>query len=250
MLEQKIKSYRIKFSNANTFYCFSPPVMLATLAIETGLLLLILTKYRSTLLVKLAALTLFCLAGFQWAEYNVCTGTSLLTLNWSKVGFIFITLLPPLGVHMTHVIAKKKSILPKLAYALAGIWSVFFLLSPSVFDSTQCTGNYVIFQFDAMASYAYGLYYYGLLFVGMVASYNFSKSLANAKRSQALKEFMYGYLVFIVPTAIANTLRPETTDAIPSIMCGFAIVFALILALRVLPLALGEKSVDATIAKG
>ncbi len=197
------------------------------------------------MLVKLVAITLFCLAGFQWAEYNVCTSTSLLTLNWSKVGFVFITLLPPLGIHMTHVIAKKKSILPKLAYSIAGIWAALFLLSPSVFDSTQCTGNYVIFRFDEMASYAYGLYYYGLLFVGMVASYNFSKTLKNVKRSQALREFMYGYLVFIVPTAVANTLRPETTDAIPSIMCGFAVVFALILALRVLPLALSEQSAAA-----
>jgi len=53
---------------------------------------------------------------------------------------------------------------------------------------------------------------------------------------------MLGYLVFLVPTAIANTVRPETRAGIPSIMCGFAVIFALILGLYIMPLVSEKRS--------
>jgi protein-S-isoprenylcysteine O-methyltransferase Ste14 len=46
-----------------------------------------------------------------------------------------------------------------------------------------------------------------------------------------------GYLVFLIPTAIAYSINPATRRGIPSIMCGFAVLFALILALYLLPRA-------------
>jgi len=44
-----------------------------------------------------------------------------------------------------------------------------------------------------------------------------------------------GYLVFLIPTALANSVKPETRRGIPSIMCGFAVLYAIILALYILP---------------
>jgi hypothetical protein len=36
---------------------------------------------------------------------------------------------------------------------------------------------------------------------------------------------------------VANTVKPETRQGIPSVMCGFAVLFALILAGYILPRA-------------
>ena len=48
---------------------------------------------------------------------------------------------------------------------------------------------------------------------------------------QAMRGMVVGYLVFMVPTITANALNPSTLEGLPSIMCGFAVIFAVILAL-------------------
>lgn len=230
-----------KKQKSTTFYCFSPSIMLATLFVELGLATYAFIRYRADTVTKLAILLLICLAGFQWAEYNVCMGSSLMGVDWSKLGYVFITLLPPLGLHIVHEIAGKKSVVvPHASYALALLWTSYFLMSPTAFAGNECTGNYVIFQLNQTASYAYGLYYYGFLLLAMTLAYQWMKK-AKQNRKLALRNFMIGYLAFIIPTAMVNTLKPSTTDGIPSIMCGFAVLFAVVLGLRVLPLVATQK---------
>ncbi len=55
------------------------------------------------------------------------------------------------------------------------------------------------------------------------------------KKLEAVRALILGYLVFLVPTAISNTVEPSSRAGIPSIMCGFAVIFALILVIYVLP---------------
>ena len=45
------------------------------------------------------------------------------------------------------------------------------------------------------------------------------------------------YLAFLLPTTTINLLAPETLAGIPSIMCGFAVLMALILLGKITPLA-------------
>ena len=64
-------------------YCFSPPVMLATLAIEITLAIYTFWRYKLNAVTRIAMALLICLALFQWAEYNVCEGTIFLdSLGW------------------------------------------------------------------------------------------------------------------------------------------------------------------------
>jgi len=44
-----------------------------------------------------------------------------------------------------------------------------------------------------------------------------------------------GYAAFILPTTAFNIIDPTTTRGIPSIMCGFAVIFAVALVAKVLP---------------
>ncbi len=222
------------------FNCFTPPVMLATIIIEISLATYALWRYKLSNLTRLVAVFLIALATFQVAEYFVCTSASH-GEQWSRLGFIAITALPPIGLHLMHMLANKPNRkLVVAGYASMVAFSVFFLLAQNTFNGHQCTGNYVIFQFSQNVTGIYSLYYYAWLLVGIGLGIHWANELhdkgkAQLKRLQSVRALVAGYFVFLVPTAVANTIRPETRRGIPSIMCGFAVLLALILVLYILP---------------
>jgi hypothetical protein len=226
------------------FNCFSPPVMLATLTIETILAIYTLWRYKMTELTRLIVAMLVGLAAFQLAEYNVCTHFSHHPVGWSRFGFIMITALPPLGVHIMHALARKPGRwLVIFAYATMAAFMAFFLLSTTAFTGHQCTGNYVIFQFSPKVTGLYSVYYYGWLLTGIFLGGRWAsalmkqKGLAARRKLEAIRGLIIGYFIFLVPVAVVNTIRPSTRQGIPSIMCGFAVLLALTLSFYILPRA-------------
>ncbi len=233
------------------FNCFSPPIMLATLVTETFLALYTVWRYKMTTLTRLAVTTLVALAIFQLSEYFVCTGYGMKAEQWSRVGFVAITVLPALGLHILHQLANKP--IGRLiigAYGSMTIFIVAFLAYSAAFIGHQCTGNYVIFQIGAdQLGGAYYVYYFGWLFTAITLGVHWANQLqdkgkAARKQLEAVKGLVAGYLVFLVPVAVANIVNPMSRQGIPSIMCGFAVIFALILTLYVLPRAAQQKQED------
>jgi hypothetical protein len=227
--------------------CFSPPVMVATLIIELGLFAYTVWRYKLTVVTRLALLAVAALAIFQASEYQVCTGFGLNAENWSRLGYVAITTLPPLGLHIMHVLAGKPGRrLVVAGYALMAGFIIYFLSYHAAFIGYQCTGNYVIYQIGKGPSIAYGLYYYSGLFTAIGLGVKWANEVLRSSKSQRAKSqaklqtiqaLIIGYLVFLVPTALANSVNPESRRGIPSIMCGFAVLFALILVLYILPRA-------------
>lgn len=221
--------------------CFSPPVMLATFLIEMALAGLMLWRYKMNNAARIIVVALVCLATFQLAEYFVCGGVG--PVGWSRIGYVAITALPPLGLHLMYVLAgKKKYKLPIFAYVTMVGFMIYFVAIESAFRGQECTGNYVIFQLGERASIMYGFYYYGWLLAALSLGMRWVGQLQGVVkeikiRRRTIKALMIGYAVFLVPTAVANSINPETRRGIPSIMCGFAVLFALILALYILPMA-------------
>jgi hypothetical protein len=226
----------------NTFYCFSPPVMIATFAIEIALALYTIWRYRQSTAMRLAVALLGFLALFQLAEYFVCGGLGVNARGWSRVGYVAITMLPPLGLHLLHVVAGKSGrYLVRMAYVSAAAFMVYFLLDPGVFASHGCSGNYVIFRIGEQQAWAYSAYYFGWLVISIFLGFAWASWLVRQKTGRANQKFnailglIGGYMVFLVPTATVNAINPETTAGIPSIMCGFAVLFAILLVTYVLP---------------
>ncbi len=223
--------------------------MVATLVIELSLAAYTIWRYKMSTVTRLITALLVALATFQLAEYYVCTGGSHAE-QWSRLGFVAITALPPMGLHLMHVIAGKPNRkLVGFGYGTMVGFSAFFLASQAAFIGHQCTGNYVIFQFSPNVTGAYGMYYYGWLLAGIGLGFHWVNELREQgkfylKRLESVRALVAGYFVFLVPTAIANTIRPETRRGIPSVMCGFAVLLALILALYILP-RMAEKKTPA-----
>ena len=138
----------MKRSSSTTLFCFSPPVMLATMIIELALAAYALWRYRADTLVRIFVAMFVFLAIFQWAEYNICEGAwGLSSLDWARVGFASITILPALGLHAILVIAGvRKRHWIYAVYAVAAIFMAFFLFVDRGMGSQVCQGNYVIFD--------------------------------------------------------------------------------------------------------
>lgn len=221
--------------NRSTFYCFSPPIMIATCLIELGLLAYSLWKYRWTPIVRLIGLLFLLLAVFQAAEFMVCTGSAG-GVQWSRLGFVAITLLPPLGIHALATVHKQpRHLVVYLAYATSAVFVAYFALAANSFNGHHCLGNYVIFQVNSNLTWLYIMYYYGWVLTGMYLGWKWGRATKQRPIRQALYGFTWGYAAFMVPTATVNVLDSTTTNGIPSIMCGFAVLFAIVAGAWVLP---------------
>lgn len=218
----------------NRLYCFSPPVMLATLVIEFSLAIYTVWRYKMTKVSRLAVVTLTALGAFQLAEYMTCGGLGLTNTDWARFGYISITLLPALGIHMITAIAgKKKPWLVNAAYATCAAFVAYYAFHADAISSQACYANYAVFYTAHISSLFYGIYYYGWLLIGTWLALDWSNHIP--KRRVALRAMALGYLVFILPTTFFNIIDPTTIRGIPSIMCGFAVLFALAIAIKVLP---------------
>lgn len=210
--------------------------MIATCVIETTLLIYILVRHRLTPLGRLVGTTLALLAIFQLCEFNVCTNGGPSAAAWSRVGFAAITMLPPLGLHLIRMISGRR--VPRLLVALGYVSGLTFAavlgLGVGVFHSHVCAGNYAIFQLRPPLGGIYFGYYYGWLIIGIGLSLWLSTTAVRRVR-EALVLQAVGYLTLLLPTGIVNDLNPKTISGIPSIMCGFAILYALILVFAIMP---------------
>ena len=214
--------------------------MIATFVIEAILFLYTVMRYRMTPLGRIVATTLACLALFQFAEYKVC-GLDMSHALWSRVGFVAITMLPALGIHMIQEISGKGSrVITVSAYATSLMFAGTFGLNPSAFQGHVCAGNYAVFQLASPLGGAYFFYYYFWLLFGIGMAWYYSNSVkANIRKALFLQ--IIGYASFLLPTGIVNALNPQTLEGIPSIMCGFAVTYALILVFGIVPSVLKHR---------
>lgn len=223
-------------------FCFSPPVMILTFIVELCLLLYTVVRYKMSSATRIIIATLLCLAIFQFAEFNVCQDTAGLHEFYSRLGFIVITLLPPLGIHLVHTIAQRgQRYLVWLAYGTSLLFIVTFGLRSSAFQGYVCGGNYAVFQLMDNLGGLFFAYYYFLLIIGIAQCLYYGAGTVTKKVREALNLQIFGYLSFLLPTGIVNAVNPETISAIPSVMCGFAVIYALILTFGILPRIVARK---------
>jgi len=208
--------------------------MIATFAIETVLLLFVFFRYKRSAVTWLSMAILAGLATFQLAEFNVCQGATGMT--WAYIGLVAITLLPPLGLHLVMQVAHRvhRAVLAA-AYGSAAVFIVIFLFAAQGISTQECLGNYVIFTLAPWTVWPYAAFYYGWLFVSGGYAWFASRTMKSLWQRRALYALIVGALTFLIPTAIVNLLDPMTVAGIPSIMCGFAVLFAIILVGLVLP---------------
>jgi len=209
-------------------YCFSPEVMIITFLIEMASAIYIYIKNSTGVFNRLVVAMLIMLAAFQLAEYQICDGNN--PMFWTRIGFVAITLLPALGLHMVSTVTGKTSYV-KLGYVAMVVFALIFAFIPKSITNYHCGGNYIIFTSQESLSWIYGIYYFGFLLLAVWEAYERIKE----KFSHILLWIMIGYASFMVPMGIIYIISPSARSAVPSIMCGFAVLFAIILVVKVVP---------------
>ncbi len=116
--------------------------------------------------------------------------------------------------------------------------AVYFFLSSVAITGAVCGKNYVIFQSKNHLYWIYGIYYIGFLFWGIWLAAKQAARLPNKEKAKksALYWMIAGYLSFILPMGIVFIFYDFAYRGAISIMCGFALILALIIAARVVPL--------------
>lgn len=225
-----------KQSPSVTLYCFTPLVTLITGLIEISLALYTWWRYRSTHLGRLSTALLILLATFQLSEFGICSGGpgNLLT----RLGLISTAFMPIIGIHAITVMTRQKLSLVG-GYAIASALAIFIAIAPDVAPFASCLGRFVAIPISSPFGVIYLLYYTtGLLMaIGLLIQALRAKTAPHL----AIEWLLAGYLAFTVPTALVYILVTTTQESIASILCGFAVILALILTFKVLPLALSKK---------
>jgi len=214
-----------------TFFCFTPLVSLATFFIEFALALLVFLKYRQTLFNKISIATLICLGLFQLSEYFICT-TNYADF-WIKVGYVAITFLPAFGVHLITAITRKHDVLMVSGYLAALLFTAAIIFVPGINLQTSCQPNYVAVAMENRFSIAHTSYYAFYVFAGLFLLWNgLRKGIGDSKEEKWL---LIAYATFLIPSEGLALLRMISNSAVPSVMCGFAVLAAIILVLVVIP---------------
>lgn len=223
-------------NTSHTSFCFTPPVMLLTLVIEFFLAFYVLWRYKRNAVTKLIVSILLLLGTFQLAEYMICGGLGLTHIEWARLGYVAITILPALGIHLILALAKQK-MLPLLltAYASSALYVGYFAVAGQSVIARECAPNYALFDTQGYGALLYAGFYYGWLIVALLLTMFFARK--KPKTAAVMRWMAFGYSAFIIPTTIANLVSPDTMAAIPSVMCGFAVLFAIVLVWKVLPLS-------------
>ncbi len=221
--------------------CFSPAVMGATFIIEIIMVMYVIMRYKLNAKGRTIVALIACLAAFQLAEYFVCTQSSV-AIGAARAGYAAITMLPALGMYLMSLLTVPLSRTATRVMFLAALaFASYFLLAPTAFQGYQCTGNYVIFQIGRPQAIVYGMYYFGYIAWAVSRGTSFMHAKPRAKTVPAVRWFLLGYAAFIMPVAVLTVFHPDTTKAIPSILCGFAVILAVILGTRIAPLTNKRK---------
>jgi hypothetical protein len=221
-----------KNGRGETFYCFSPLIMLATMAVEGILAVYVLLRYREGRFAKVAAVLLVLLGIFQLSEYQICGSHD--PQFWSHFGLVAITLLPVVGLRLVSLVSKKKHFF-FIGYGIATALALIFVFVPQSITGAYCGGNYIIFSGPAALYTFFGMYYFVFLMLGIWEAVLIMRETPRKIVHRILRWFIIGYLSFMLPMGVAYAFYAPARAAVTSIMCGFAVILAFIVAFAIVP---------------
>jgi len=206
--------------------------MLATMVVEGVLAIYVLLRYRKGRFAKVAALLLILLGIFQLSEYQICGSND--PQFWSRFGLMAITLLPVAGLRLISLVSKKRHFF-FIGYGIAVALALVFLFAPQSVTGAYCGGNYIIFSGPAALYEFFGMYYFIFLVFGIWEALEVMRETGNKAVHRLLKWFIAGYLSFMLPMGVVYAFYAPARVAVTSIMCGFAVILAFIVAFLIVP---------------
>jgi hypothetical protein len=183
---------------------------------------------RKSVLRPVAAI-LFFLAGYQFAEVVVCAHPSALIL--SRLAYLIITWLPPLGLWLAAVLAGRpgkalRAVAVGYFAAAAGL-CVWILADPGLISRSVC--DLVLARYFPSDPFdiIYAVFYQTGLLATVFGAGAAMASSGDAVARKHLANLQLGVLGFMFPSlAVRLLFAGPPGDVLPSVMCHFAVVLA------------------------
>ncbi len=176
------------------------------------------------------------LAAYQFAEVAVCSRPDL--KFFTRLAFFNITWLPPLGLWVGSQFNLPKSRWLRSAalidFALAVGLSIWIFSDPQAITKSVCQTVIARYLHAPLFDIVYGIFYQGSLGVLVFAA---AAGMASAEDPILRKHWanlQAGILGFVLPALAIRVLVNEQPGLLPSVMCHFALFFAVSLFFLVL----------------
>lgn len=179
-----------------------------------------------------AMLIIALLALYQTFEFLMCQA-GLVSPEYPYLTFVVITFLPPLNFYFTSIFIKNKFFSKlSLIVFIAGIFFIaFYTIRIKEFAVTQCTVLYARYNYPL--GDVYGFYYYIPILGSIVMIVNELLKTSDAKQKTISKILLAGSLFISIPPVTGLVLTfwhsYDLISVVVSVMCKFAIVYALCL---------------------
>ncbi len=213
---------------------YNPYLSVATAALEIGAGAWALRGPGRRPIVRAAATILFLLAGYQIIEAVFCTNLLLITGSFlPRLAFIVVAWLPPTGLLLAaRLYPTKTRILYWYAYGMYLFCAALVLgiaTDPHFVTTSVCMIVFARYTNPTALYQTYGLFYQtGLM--GLLAISAWGVTISDDRRQRLLLgQLMLGSIAFIFPSLVTVAAIPVAENALPSIMCHFALLLALFL---------------------
>jgi hypothetical protein len=152
---------------------------------------------------------------------------------FSRLAFAVIIWLPPLGVRLVVLLAEPVRRWPRrlsqAMFVVAGGMVVWVLVDPSFVTGAVCQAIIAGYTHPEPYYNVYGVFYeLGLLGIVFGAAAAMARC-DDAVRRAHLADVQMGVLGFLIPALLTVAVVPAAYDAIPSVMCHYALVLAVFL---------------------
>lgn len=213
---------------------YNPLLSIATATLEIGAGTWALRGPGRRPIVRAAAAILFLLAGYQIVEAVFCTG--LLSFSGSflpRLAFVVVAWLPPTGLLLlARLYPTQKPYLHWYAYGMYLFCAALVLgiaTDPHFVTTSVCLIVFARYTNPTPLYQTYGLFYQsGLL--GLLVFSALGVIAADDRRQRLLLgQLLLGSIAFIFPSLVTVAVLPIADNALPSIMCHFALLLALFL---------------------
>jgi len=172
------------------------------------------------------------LAAYQIAEVAICANVTAAGFT-PRLAFVIVTWLPALGLLLIAQLLRPRSrMLTGSAYAMlaaaAGI-VVWIVVDRSFASASVCNAVYARYT-HTMPRFLVYSWFYCLGLLGMIVSSGYGTMICrDPRRQRQLVAVFMGTVAFVALAILTSRFVPPARGALPSIMCHYALLFAIAL---------------------
>jgi hypothetical protein len=179
-----------------------------------------------------AILMVFILAMYQTFEFFMCQmGFDYPLMPY--LAFVLITFLPPLMLTLLAELFDYKNKFLKLVFLPALIFVIYYTFAVNQFAVTSCTVLYASYNYPLGELYGF-IYYIPIIISTIILSIAVVKE-SDKKRLFGIKVLLFGNIFIMIPVVVGFFIMFSNSrvliSKIESIMCKFAFVYAVCLAI-------------------